>query len=136
MFYEDLQEGTVFPTINKEAITRVQLVKYAGASGDFNPLHTVEEVAKQAGTGIIAHGMLIMGMASQGVTTWIPRKFVNKISVRFQKMTLPGEEIQITGKILEKKEGNRVVGEVIAQNPSGEVKVAGMFEAIIPSKEE
>ncbi|MGG1677214.1 MaoC/PaaZ C-terminal domain-containing protein [Neobacillus sp. NRS-1170] len=134
MFFEELEEGFSFPTIYKDAITRLQLVKFAGASGDFNPLHTIEEVGKQAGTGIIAHGMLIMGMASQGVTTWIPRKYVNKISVRFRKMTLPGEEIQVTGKILEKREGNRVVGEVLAQNASGEVKVAGIFEATLPSK--
>jgi acyl dehydratase len=133
MFFKDLQEGYTFPTIKKEAITRVQLVKFAGASGDFNPLHTVEEVGKQAGTGIIAHGMLIMGMASQAVTTWIPRKYVNKVSVRFKKMTFPGEEIQVTGKILELKEDNKVIGEVLAQNTAGEVKVAGIFEATLPT---
>ncbi|WP_249593903.1 MaoC/PaaZ C-terminal domain-containing protein [Peribacillus frigoritolerans] len=134
MFYEDLQEGYAFPVLKKDPITRVQLVKFAGASGDFNPLHTVEEVGQQAGTGIIAHGMLILGMASQGVTTWIPRKYVTKLQVRFRKMTLPGEEIQVSGKILEKKEDNRVVGEVLAINNAGEVKVAGTFEATLPSK--
>ncbi|MCU6598960.1 MaoC/PaaZ C-terminal domain-containing protein [Peribacillus frigoritolerans] len=134
MFYEDLQEGYTFPVLKKDPITRVQLVKFAGASGDFNPLHTVEEVGQQAGTGIIAHGMLILGMASQGVTTWIPRKYVTKLQVRFRKMTLPGEEIQVSGKILEKKEDNRVVGEVLAMNNAGEVKVAGTFEATLPSK--
>ncbi|MFA1710102.1 MaoC family dehydratase [Peribacillus frigoritolerans] len=134
MYYEDLQEGYTFPILEKDPITRVQLVKFAGASGDFNPLHTVEEVGKQAGTGIIAHGMLILGMASQGVTTWIPRKYVTKLQVRFRKMTLPGEEIQVSGKILEKKEDNKVVGEVLAMNKAGEVKVAGTFEATLPSK--
>ncbi|WP_249593887.1 MaoC family dehydratase [Peribacillus frigoritolerans] len=134
MFFEDLYEGYTFPTIIKESITRVQLVKFAGASGDFNPLHTVEEVGKQAGTGIIAHGMLIMGMASQGVTSWILRKYVNKMNVRFRKMTFPGEEIQVTGKIIEIKESNKVVGEVVAMNAGGEVKVAGIFEATLPSR--
>ncbi|MGG1674331.1 MaoC/PaaZ C-terminal domain-containing protein [Neobacillus sp. NRS-1170] len=134
MFFEDVHEGYSFETINKSPITRVQLVKFSGASGDFNPLHTVEAAAEQAGTGIIAHGMLIMGMASQGITTWIPRKYVNKVSVRFRKMTLPGEEVQITGKIIEKKEGNKVVGEVLAMNNTGEVKVAGSFEATLPSR--
>lgn len=134
MFFEDIQEGYTFPPVRKEPISRVQLVKFAGASGDFNPLHTVEDVGKQAGTGIIAHGMLVMGMASQGVTTWIPRKYVKKISVRFRKMTFPGEEIHVILKVLEKKEDNIVVGEVRAQNGAGEVKVAGTFEAILPSK--
>lgn len=134
MFYEDLNEGDTFPVIKKEPITRVQLVKYAGASGDFNPLHTVEEVGEQAGTGIIAHGMLIMGMASQGVTSWIPRKYVKKLKVRFRKMTFPGEEIHVTGKILEKQADHKVIGEVVAMNSEGEIKVAGIFEATLPSK--
>lgn len=134
MYFEDLRDGHQFPSIQKDEITRVQLVKYAGASGDFNPLHTVEEVGEQAGTGIIAHGMLIMGMAAQGVSTWIPRKYVKKLRVRFKKMTFPGESIQITGKILEKKENNTVIGEVLAKNQEGEVKVSGTFESVIPSK--
>lgn len=134
MYYEDVNIGDDFPTLTKEAITRVQLVKYAGASGDFNPLHTVEEVGEKAGTGLIAHGMLIMGMASQGVTTWIPRKYIKKLSVRFRKMTFPGESIQVKGKIIEKKPNNVIVGEVVAMNTGGEVKVAGTFEGILPSK--
>jgi len=134
MYYEDLHEGDTFSDLKKDPITRVQLVKFAGASGDFNPLHTVEEVGKQAGTGIIAHGMLILGMTAQGVTTWIPRKYVTKLQVRFRNMTFPGEEIQITGKILEKKEDNKVLGEVLAKNSAGEIKVAGTFEAALPSK--
>lgn len=134
MYFEDLKEGDTFPKLIKSPISRVQLVKYAGASGDFNPLHTVEEVGQKAGTGIIAHGMLIMGMAAQGVTSWIPRKNVKKLKVRFRKMTFPGEEIHITGKVLEKKNGNKIIGEVFAMNPEGEVKVAGTFEAILPSK--
>lgn len=136
MYYEEINVGDSFPTLKKDEITRVQLVKYAGASGDFNPLHTVEEVGEQAGTGIIAHGMLIMGMAAQGVTTWIPRKNVKKFQVRFKKMTKPGESIEITGKVLEKKENNTIVGEVLAMNSAGEVKVAGTFEGVLPSKNE
>ena len=135
MYFEEIHEGYSFPIIQKDPISRVQLVKFAGASGDFNPLHTVEAVGKQAGTGIIAHGMLIMGMASQGVTTWIPRKNVKKISVRFRKMTLPGEEIHVTGRVIEKREGNLVIGEVMAMNPAGEIKVSGTFEATLPSIE-
>lgn len=133
-YYEDLKAGDHFPTISKDPISRVQLVKYAGASGDFNPLHTVEAVGEKAGTGIIAHGMLVMGMAAQGVTSWIPRKYVNSLQIRFRKMTFPGERIHVTGKVLEKKENNRIVSEVVAMNDEGEVKVSGIFEATLPSK--
>ena len=130
---EQLKEGDTFPILKKSPITRVQLVRYAGASGDFNPLHTVEEVGEKAGSGIIAHGMLIMGMVAQGVTTWIPRKNVHKLKVRFQKMTFPGEEIEIIGKVL-KKGPNNIIGEVIATNKDGEIKVSGIFEATVPAE--
>jgi len=133
-YFEDLNVGDVFPTVTKEPITRVQLVKFAGASGDFNPLHTVEEVGEKAGTGVIAHGMLIMGMAAQGVTSWIPRKYVNSLQIRFRKMTKPGEQIHVTGKVIEKKENNCIVCEVKAMNDEGEIKVSGTFEAALPSK--
>ncbi|MCS0671271.1 MaoC/PaaZ C-terminal domain-containing protein [Cytobacillus firmus] len=133
-YYDDLKVGDHFPEILKEPISRVQLVKYAGASGDFNPLHTVEKAGEKAGTGIIAHGMLVMGMAAQGVTSWIPRMYVNSLQIRFRSMTFPGERIHVTGKVLEKKENNRIVSEVIAMNDEGEVKVSGTFEATLPSK--
>lgn len=132
MTMETLKAGESLPVLEKEAISRVQLVKYAGASGDFNPLHTVEEVGEQAGTGIIAHGMLVMGMVAQAVTTWFPRKNVRKLGVRFRKMTYPGEVIQIHGKVLEIGSDNTVIGEVFAQNREGEIKVAGTFEAMLP----
>ncbi|MEH7309016.1 MaoC/PaaZ C-terminal domain-containing protein [Neobacillus drentensis] len=134
MFYEDVKEGYEFPVLEKEPITRVQLVRFAGASGDFHPLHLVEEVAEKAGMKILAHGMLIMGMLSQGVTSWVSRKNLKKLQVRFSKMTFPGESIQIVGKVLEKKEDNIVVAEVFAKNSEGEVKVAGIFEARLPSR--
>ncbi|ATF13341.1 3-hydroxyacyl-ACP dehydratase [Brevibacillus sp. HB1.4B] len=134
IFYEDVSEGYEFPVLEKEPITRVQLVRFAGASGDFHPLHLVEEFAEKAGMKIIAHGMLVMGMLSQGVTSWVSRKNIQKIQVRFSKMTLPGESIQIVGKVLEKKLDNTVVGEVLAKNSEGEVKVSGIFEAKLPSR--
>ncbi|MEG0383540.1 MAG: MaoC/PaaZ C-terminal domain-containing protein [Solibacillus sp.] len=134
MFYEDIQEGYEFPILVKDPVTRVQLVRFAGASGDFHPLHLVEEVAEKAGMKIIAHGMLVMGMLTHGVTSWVSRKNINKISVRFSKMTFPGETIHIVGKVLEKKGDNTVLAEVFAKNSEGEVKVAGTFEATIPSK--
>ena len=127
MDFHDYQVGEEFPIIQNDEITRVQLVKYAGASGDFNPLHTVDEIGEKAGTGVIAHGMLIMGMASKGITSWFPRKTIKNVDVRFQKMTRPGETIQITGRVIDKKE-ERLIGEVVASNSHGEVKMKGTFE--------
>lgn len=131
MDFETIQEAKPFPVIQHPEITRVQLVKYAGASGDFNALHTVEEVGEQAGTGVIAHGMLVMGMVSKAVTSWVPRKNIKKYNVRFKKMTYPGEVIEVVGKVLEKNQDNTVLCEVQARNLDGEVKVSGHFEAVL-----
>lgn len=75
-----------------------------------------------------------MGMLSQGVTTWIPRKSIKKLQVRFSKMTFPCESIEIVDRVIDKKADNLVVGEVLAKNSEGEVKVSGIFEAELPSK--
>ena len=68
-------------------ITRNSLVRYAGASGDFNPIHYRDDVAKSVGLeGVLAHGMLTMGLAVAPVTAWLgDRGFVSSYQVRFTK---------------------------------------------------
>jgi len=68
-------------------ITRDSLVRYAGASGDFNPIHYRDDVAKQVGLpGVLAHGMLTMGLAIQPVLSWLEDSGeVVDYSVRFTK---------------------------------------------------
>jgi len=68
-------------------ITRDSLVRYAGASGDFNPIHYRDDVAKSVGLdGVLAHGMLTMGVAVAPVTAWLgDRGFVSSYQVRFTK---------------------------------------------------
>ena len=68
-------------------ITRDSLVRYAGASGDFNPIHYRDEFAKSVGLdGVLAHGMLTMGLAVAPVTAWLgDRGFVSSYQVRFTK---------------------------------------------------
>ncbi|KAB7709034.1 dehydratase [Bacillus aerolatus] len=93
--YNDLQEGQVLKPLVKPAVTKVQLVKYAGASGDFNPLHTDDEFAQSIGMpGVIAHGMLVMGFLGEYVmhiagTKAEPTNF----RMRFGAITRPGDEI-------------------------------------------
>ncbi|WP_433742473.1 MaoC/PaaZ C-terminal domain-containing protein [Falsibacillus pallidus] len=117
--------------INKNPLTHSQLVKYAGASGDFNPIHTVVPIAQEAGLkDCIAHGMLIMGMAGEAICTWFPRKSLRQFQVRFQKMTYPGEKLSISGNILREETDEKetyVLGEVAAINEEGEVKLKGTF---------
>jgi acyl dehydratase len=76
-------------------VTRADLVRYAGASGDFNPIHWNERVATQVGLpGVIAHGMLTMGLAARAVTAWTgdPAAVV-EYTVRFGRpVVVPDDE--------------------------------------------
>ncbi|MEH7246015.1 MaoC/PaaZ C-terminal domain-containing protein [Neobacillus niacini] len=112
----------------KEKITHTQLVKYAGASGDFHPLHTVVPYAEQAGFGgVIAHGMMVMGFVGQAIGNWFISNELSKFWVRFQSITRPGEIITVNGCIIDETE-DRWVCEATAINEDGEVKVKAKFE--------
>ncbi len=66
-----MEIGYRFTPLEKEVVTHIQLVRYAGASGDFNPIHTVVPIAQKVGLGgTIAHGMLIMGFVGQAIGDW------------------------------------------------------------------
>ncbi len=86
-------------------LTRDSLVRYAGASGDFNPIHYRDDFAKSVGLdGVLAHGMLTMGVAVQVVSDWIqdPGKIVD-YGVRFTKPVFvdasEGSVVVVTGKV-------------------------------------
>lgn len=119
--------------LEKPAITHTQLVRYAGASGDFNPIHTVVPVAEKAGLGdVIAHGMLIMGFAGQALAEWFPRQDLREFKVRFVNMTRPGEKLTITGELIEEIERDgetRWIGELYVKNAE-ETKLSGQFEVL------
>lgn len=120
--------GKPFEPLYKEEITHSQLVRYAGASGDFNPIHTVVPVAEKAGLGgVIAHGMMIMGFVGQAIHTWFHAGDLLKFSVRFRGMTRPGEKIIVKGSVVAEKE-DRWLCEAEAVNEAGEVKVSAQFE--------
>jgi acyl dehydratase len=137
-YYEDVQIGDELPPLVKEPITHQRLVRYAGASGDFNPLHTDPKVGEAIGTGgIIAHGMLIMGFVGELLSDYVGPEALRKFGVRFKGMTRLGDEITCTGTITEKYEAEgegRVAGKVQAADQSGDVKVVGTFVAALPRR--
>lgn len=122
--------------IVKSEITHTQLVRYAGASGDFNPIHTVVPVGEAAGLGgVIAHGMLVMGFAGQALAHWFPRQHLRRFKVRFAKMTRPGEQLTVYGSVTEEVEeaGESLLqGELQVKNAVGEVKLSGTFVVVKP----
>ena len=137
-YYEDVQIGDKLPPLVKEPITHQRLVRYAGASGDFNPLHTDQKVGEAIGTGgIIAHGMLIMGFVGELLSDYVGPQALRKFGVRFKGMTRLGDEITCTGTITEKYEAEgegRVAGKVQAADQNGDVKVVGAFVAALPRR--
>jgi acyl dehydratase len=138
-YFEDVQIGDEIPRLIKTPITHLQLVKYAGASGDFNPLHTDPKVGEAIGTGgIIAHGMLIMGFIGQMLSDYVGPQALKKFGMRFKGMTHLGDEITCTGTITEKYEDNgegRIAGEVWAADQKGDIKVTGTFVASLPRRQ-
>lgn len=103
LIYEELKVGDQLQPLVKPAVTKVQLVKYAGASGDYNPLHTDDAFAQKIGMpGVIAHGMLIMGFLGQYVGELIEDAAgIVNFRMRFGAMTVPGDQITCSG-IVEK----------------------------------
>src|SRR6266704_1045432 len=130
VYFEDVQVGDEIPKLVKSMVTHLQLVRYAGASGDFNPLHTDPKVGEMIGTGgIIAHGMLIMGYVGPAA--------LRKFGVRFKGMTHLDDVITCTGAITEKFEVEgeaRISGKVQAADQNGDVKVTGTFVAALPRR--
>jgi acyl dehydratase len=138
LYFEDVQVGDEIPKLVKEPITHLRLVRYAGASGDFNPLHTDPKVGEMIGTGgIIAHGMLIMGFVGQLLSDYVGPAALRKFHVRFKGMTRLDDVITCTGSVTEKYEENgegHIAGRVQAADQNGDVKVAGTFVATLPHK--
>ena len=124
--WDQLEEGSELPELKKPAITTTQLVQYAGASGDFNPIHYDKDFAQQAGLdGVIAHGMLTMAFVGQLVTDWAwPNNELVKLNTRFRAITVPGDEITCSGKVTKKYEedGRKLVDVAIeAKSAKGDV---------------
>jgi len=134
LYWEDVNVGDEMPVLIKEPITEVQLVKYAGASGDFNPIHTVDAIGKKAGfNGVIAHGMLVMGFMGQAITNWAPNKFLKRYKTRFVSVTKPQDIIIVTGKVVKKNDG-LITCEIMAKDQKDEIKATGSFEVALPKK--
>lgn len=136
--FREIQEGEEIPSLTKGPITRVQITKYAGASGDFGALHVDEKYAtEKAGLdSVIAHGMLSMAFLGQAITDWIrdPRD-LKKFSVQFRGMVKPGDVITCKGKVTKKHvETGRGVVEcaVHAENQRGEIVTSGSVTLSLP----
>mgnify|MGYP001090611244 CR=1 FL=1 len=116
-------------------VTRADLVRYAGASGDFNPIHWSERIARSVGLpGVIAHGMYTMALAGRALTTWAGRAdAVIDFGVRFTKpVVVPdddaGAEVVVAGVVRAVADGQAQVELTVT---SGGEKVLGQARATL-----
>lgn len=139
-YFDDIQVGDQIPELRIGPVTETQLVKYSGASGDFNPIHTVPKVAEEVGLdGVIAHGWLIMAFAGQFLTNWAGVGNLRKFKVRFSGMTKPGESIVCRGEVIQKMDqnGQRLVrGKLTVKGEDNSLKLKGDFTAVLPDPRE
>jgi len=96
-----LEVGQTFSAVVVEDLKRTQIVQYAGASGDYNPLHTDEIFAtKVAGyPGVFAHGMLTMGMTGRMVTDLVGDGRLKSFGGRFLAQVWPGDDLTTTASV-------------------------------------
>ncbi|MFV8829508.1 MaoC/PaaZ C-terminal domain-containing protein [Alkalihalobacterium sp. APHAB7] len=103
---KELQCGEALETIQLPPVSRLDLIKYAGASGDFNPIHTIDEEATKAGLpGIIAHGMWTMGNLAKLFSSHYEEGFIQEYKIRFKGMVFLNDDITLNASLVEANEG-------------------------------
>jgi acyl dehydratase len=119
-----LQVGESVKEIQLEPVSRMDLIKYSGASGDFNPIHTIDDEAKKAGLpGIIAHGMWTMGNLAKLFTAYYEEGFIKDYSIRFKGMVFLNDVITLKATLKDKQENNlRFTVQVVNQQGSEVLK--------------
>jgi acyl dehydratase len=115
-----VQVGDALPEV-AETIERLDLIRYAGASGDFNPIHWSDEIARAVGLpGVIAHGMYSMAVAARMVGGWAgDPAAIKRLKVRFSAMIEPGQTLTTKGEVAE-VDGRRVLVRFHAEDEKGE----------------
>jgi acyl dehydratase len=138
LYFEDVKEGDELPPFTVENLTRTDFVKYAGSSGDFNPIHHDQTFAEVSGNPtVFAMGMMNAGILSRLVSDYAGIENLRKYKVRFATRVWPGDSVTCRGKVTKKtvENGERIIeGEVQALNQKGEVAIQGNFRAALPSR--
>ena len=137
-YFEDVREGDEVPPFVVPNLTRTDLVRYASASGDFNPIHHDQTFAEAAGNPtVFGHGMLTAGFLGKCVSDFVGVQNLRRFKVRFATRVWPGDTITCRGRVTRKyvADGNRLIeGELQALNQKGEVAVHGTFTAVLPAR--
>lgn len=121
----ELKVGEFLKEVQLDPVDRITLIKYAGASGDYNPIHTIDEEAKKAGLpGIIAHGMWTMGNLAKLFTEFYEEGFIQDYTIRFKGMVFLNDVVTLQAELAEENE-NILKFNVRAVNQNGNVVIKG-----------
>ena len=133
--FDKVKIGDEGPVISHK-LTRTDLVRYAGASGDFNPMHHDEVAAQAAGQpSVFGHGMFSMGLLGTAVTDYVGVGNVTRYQVRFARQTWPDEVLSSKIVVMGKREedGEQLIDlAVTLSNGDGEDKLVGEATAALP----
>lgn len=137
--FEELPIGTEHEAVVVEALSRTQIVQYAAASGDFNPIHHDELFATKAAgyPSVFAHGMLTMGLTGKMLTDWLGDGVLSSFGVRFVRQVFPGDTLTAKGRVTAaapEGAGGRVEIELVTVNQRGEPVVSGSAIALLPRR--
>ncbi len=134
--FDQITAGDRAPEI-RHTLTRTDLVIYAGASGDFNPMHHDEVKAKAAGfPSVFGHGMFSAGLLAKALTDWVGVGNLRHYKIRFVKQTWPDETLIARAIVVRKRQenGERLVDiECSLVDERDEVKVSGEATAVLPA---
>jgi len=138
LYFEDVAVGSEIPSLLKQPTT-CQLVMWAGASGDFNPIHYDKDFARSQGlSGVIVPGQLVTSFLVQLVTDWLGGPGgLRKLSCSYRGMSYPGEAVTARGNVNKKYEesGDHLVEcRLWAENPQGEKTVTATAVVSLPSR--
>jgi len=132
----NLKVGDTYEERLVDDLTRTQIVQYAGASGDYNPVHTDEVFGKKVAgyPSVFAHGMLSMGMTGRMVTNYVGDGRLTKFGVRFTRQVWPGDTLDAKATVQEvREEGGQHYVDLTVEtvNQNGETVVSGSATAKI-----
>ena len=138
--FEDLSVGDEAPPLVVEDLSRTHFVRYAGASGDFNPMHHDDTIATSVGNpSVFGHGMLTAGLMARVLKDWFGADALRRYQVRFSKQVWPGETLTCTAKVTGLRDADESgVGLVDVEcqvvNQDGEAKLTGTATAAVPKR--
>ncbi len=134
LYFEAVKVGDELPPLVKPPVDRSQVARFAGATGDFGPLHVDEPFARNAGfPSVLVPGMLAMGFLGELVTDWLRGARVKRFNARFVKIFWPGDVITVRGRVADRRfePGGKYAAdiEVWGENQRGELVVRGAVTA-------